>query len=99
MILAGPAPVAAQQAAPRGVLVINSYNLGYEWSDELTRGIRAGLEGHGTPVELSIEFLDARRRDEELFPQMRSLLESRYSPTRTAVIIACLLYTSPSPRD
>ena len=57
------APASAwSQAEPRGVLLINAYNLGYEWTDELTRGIRAGLEGHGTPIDLSVEFLDARRR-------------------------------------
>jgi signal transduction histidine kinase len=89
MALAVTVPAWAQtEPPPRGVLLINSYNLGYEWSDELTRGIRAGLEGQGTRVELSVEFLDARRRGEELFPQMRTLLESRYSASRIAVIIA-----------
>ena len=85
--LAAPAP-AWSQAEPRGVLLINAYNLGYEWTDELTRGIRAGLEGYGTPIDLSVEFLDARRRGEELFPQMHALLAARYSPEKTAVIIA-----------
>ena len=42
----------------------------------------------GCPIELSVEFLDARRRGEELFPQMRSLLESRYSAERIAVVVA-----------
>jgi signal transduction histidine kinase/CheY-like chemotaxis protein len=94
MMLAGPAlawsqpPQAPRAPQPRGVLLIHSYNLGYVWTDELTRGIRAGLEGHGTPIELTVEFLDARRRGEELFPQMRSLLESRYSADRIAVIVA-----------
>jgi hypothetical protein len=64
--LAAPAP-ASPQAPPPGVLLINSYNRGYEWTDELTRGIRAGLEGHGTLVDLSVEFLDARRRGETLY--------------------------------
>ena len=82
--LAAPAR-AWPQALPRGVLLINSYNLGYEWTDELTRGVRAGLDGHGTPIDLSVEFLDARRRGEELFPQMRALLAARYSPEKTSV--------------
>jgi signal transduction histidine kinase/ActR/RegA family two-component response regulator len=88
--LAAPAPAGAQAGprVPRGVLLIHSYNIGYEWSDELTHGIRAGLEGHSTPIDLSVEFLDARRRGEELFPQMRTLLQERYSPAKTAVIIA-----------
>jgi signal transduction histidine kinase/ActR/RegA family two-component response regulator len=85
--LAAPAP-AWSQLEPRGVLLINSYNVGYEWTDELTRGVRAGLESHGVPIDLSVEFLDARRRGEELFPQMHALLAARYSPAKTAVIIA-----------
>ncbi|MEO5822806.1 MAG: ATP-binding protein [Vicinamibacteraceae bacterium] len=85
--LAAPAPAGAQPVEPRGVLLINSYNLGYEWTDELTRGVRAGLEGRGTPIDLSVEFLDARRRGEEVFPQMRALLAARYSAAKTAVII------------
>ena len=85
--LGAPAPARAQ-SEPRGVLLINAYNLGYEWTDELTRGVRAGLEGHGTPIDLSVEFLDARRRGEELFPQMRAFLQARYTPENTAVIIA-----------
>ena len=88
--LAAPVPAGAQAAArvPRGVLLIHSYHIGYDWSDELTHGIRAGLEGQSTPIDLSVEFLDARRRGEELFPQMRTLLQERYSPAKTAVIIA-----------
>jgi signal transduction histidine kinase/CheY-like chemotaxis protein len=83
-----PAPAHAQSSEPRGVLLINSYNLGYEWTDELTRGLRTGLESDGSPIEVSVEFLDARRRGEELFPQMRALLAARYSPAKTAVIVA-----------
>ena len=85
--LAAPAP-AWPQAPPRGVLLIHSYNLGYGWTDELTRGIRAGLEGQTTPNDLSVEFLDARRRGEELYPQMRALMTSKYSAAKIAVIIA-----------
>jgi signal transduction histidine kinase/CheY-like chemotaxis protein len=95
MTLAGTAPAwsqAPRQATsptqPRTVLVINAYNLGYEWTDELTRGVRAGLEGYGGGIDLSVEFLDARRRGEDLFPQMRALLEARYTPSRVAVIVA-----------
>jgi signal transduction histidine kinase/ActR/RegA family two-component response regulator len=89
--LAEAAPARAQTPAPpapRGVLLIHSYNVGYEWTDELTRGVRAGLEGHGVPIDLSVEFLDARRRGEELFPQMRTLIEERYSEKKPAVIVA-----------
>jgi two-component system cell cycle sensor histidine kinase/response regulator CckA len=68
--------------------MLNSYNLGYEWTEELMRGVRAGLETHATQVDLSIEFLDTRRRGDQLFPETRALIEARYSPARTAVVIA-----------
>jgi signal transduction histidine kinase/CheY-like chemotaxis protein len=82
------APARAQDLAPRGVLLLNSYNLGYVWTDELTRGLRTGLEGDNPPVEVSVEFLDARRRGDELFPQMRALLSARYPPGKVAAIVA-----------
>jgi signal transduction histidine kinase/ActR/RegA family two-component response regulator len=83
----GPAPTRAQ-VEPRRVLLINSYNVGYDWTDELSRGVRAGLEGHSPAADLSVEFLDARRRGEEMFAEMRELIASRYSEADTAAIIA-----------
>jgi signal transduction histidine kinase/ActR/RegA family two-component response regulator len=87
MALGGPAPAFAQGDA-RGVLMLNSYNLGYTWSDELTRGVRVGLEASSRPIELSVEFLDARRSGEDRYPQMRALLNERYTPANTRLIIA-----------
>ena len=87
MAVGGSAPAFAQGDA-RGVLMLNSYNLGYTWSDELTRGVRVGLEASSLPIELSVEFLDARRRGEERYPQMRALLNERYTPANTRLIIA-----------
>ena len=51
--LTAPAPARAQPVEPHGVLLINSYNLGYEWTDELTRGLRTGLESNSPPIEVS----------------------------------------------
>jgi hypothetical protein len=73
---------------PRGVLMINAYNLGYEWTDELIRGLRAGLDAHGAPIDLSVEFLDTRRRGEALFSQARTLIEANYSQENVRVIVA-----------
>jgi len=87
MILVAAVPSRAQ-GEPRGVLMINSYNVGYEWTDELTRGVRSGLLRQGLSLDISVEFLDARRRGEELFPQMRALVEARYRADRIAVIVA-----------
>jgi two-component system cell cycle sensor histidine kinase/response regulator CckA len=87
MAVSGPAPAFAQSDA-RGVLMLNSYNLGYTWSDELTRGVRVGLEASSLPIDLSVEFLDARRRGEERYPQMRALLDERYTPANTRLVIA-----------
>ena len=87
LTVAIPVPGRAQQT-PRGVLMLNGYNLGYEWTDELIRGVRAGLELNAPTAELSFEFLDARRRGDELYAQTRAAIEARYSPARTAAIIA-----------
>jgi hypothetical protein len=51
MALGGSAPAFAPGDA-RGVLLLNSYNVGYAWSDELTRGVRVGLEASGLPIDL-----------------------------------------------
>jgi signal transduction histidine kinase len=60
-------PAAGQTVEPvpslrtRHVLLINSYQPGYQWSDDLVRGVREVMENQPFPVELWIEYLDSRR--------------------------------------
>ncbi|MBS0352745.1 MAG: PAS domain-containing protein [Proteobacteria bacterium] len=46
---------------PPHVLYLNSYHPGYTWSDAIEKGIREGLADDTRQVELSVEYLDARR--------------------------------------
>lgn len=46
---------------PPHVLYLNAYHPGYSWSDAIEEGIRKGLSGDTRQVELSVEYLDARR--------------------------------------
>lgn len=44
------------------ILILNSYHSGYEWTDELNRGLRSILEAQDFEAEIWVEFLDTRRR-------------------------------------
>ncbi|MBS0347859.1 MAG: PAS domain-containing protein [Proteobacteria bacterium] len=46
---------------PPHVLYLNSYHPGYAWSDAIEEGIRKELSDDTRQVELSVEYLDARR--------------------------------------
>lgn len=60
--LAYPARTAAQfSVIPFHILYINSYNSGYTWSDEIEKGLRETLQASGLAIDLSVEYLDARR--------------------------------------
>jgi len=45
----------------KNILVLNSYHVGYKWSDDITLAIRSKLAESGVDSELYIEFLDAKR--------------------------------------
>jgi signal transduction histidine kinase/CheY-like chemotaxis protein len=51
---------AVSLAAPKNILILHSYRVGYDWTDELSRGLRTGFEDAGD-YTLWFEFLDARR--------------------------------------
>ena len=52
----------------KNILVLNSYHVGYKWSDDITLAIRSKLAESGVDSELYIEFLDAKR-----FPDVSDL--------------------------
>ncbi len=57
-------PALAAQARKRHVLYINSYQNGYIWSDTILEGIREALTGSGLPIDLQVEYLDAKKHPE-----------------------------------
>ncbi len=77
-------PVAAQTAteAPRkNVLVLNSYHQGLSWTDHLVQGIKSVLDTETQPVELYLEYMDAKRvvPDAAYFERLYELYRQKYA--------------------
>ncbi len=51
----------AQPTAKKNVLILNSYRVGYEWTDDQVRGIQAALKDEPYETELWVEYMDAVR--------------------------------------
>ena len=43
------------------VLILNSYNRGYQWTDNIMRGIDEVLNTKGSQIEVSTEYMDTKR--------------------------------------
>ena len=54
-------PSLGREAPPRQLLVLHSYNQGYKWTDEITRGIEAALRGRAQAVKVHYEYMDTKR--------------------------------------
>ena len=73
---------------PRRVLVVSSYHAGFEWSDEILSAIRRDLVASGLPVELSVEYLDAKRGSlEAIEPLVVELMAAKYGHSRFDAMI------------
>ena len=71
------------------ILVLNSYNQGYDWSEDEMEGVRAGLAKAFPRVELYIEHLDTKKFHTKIhFPPLADLLEAKYTGLKLDVIIA-----------
>ncbi|MFH0879372.1 MAG: ABC transporter substrate binding protein, partial [Lentisphaerota bacterium] len=76
------------QTNTKHILILNSYNPGYKWSDNILEGIRSVLDRE-TNTEIYIEYMDTKRHDApEYYTLLQNLYEVRYSDTRFEVIIA-----------
>ena len=83
--------VAGGHAAPSvpQILVLNSYNNGYDWSDAEMQGLRSTLSQGFARVDLLVEHLDTKRfHDKKHFPQLATLFASKYRDQRFDVVIA-----------
>ena len=70
------------------VLLLSSYHNGLTWADDETAGIRDVLEKSGLPVELHVEYMDAKRLiDDTQLVNLRKLLEYKYRNTRFSSIL------------
>ena len=80
----------SDQGNHRHVLVLNSYHVGYEWADGITKGIREQFDESGETVDLYIEFMDTKRHsDDDHFSRLRELYKYKFSDRDFDVIISC----------
>jgi PAS domain S-box-containing protein len=77
------------QAVRKNVLYLNSYQNGYQWSDEILQGIREGLAGSDYNVDLQIEYMDSKKyTDPDLREMLHAYYKHKYRHTRFDVILA-----------
>ena len=46
---------------PKNVLVLNSYHKGFDWSDDVVRGIEETISNSPHPIDLWVEYMDTKR--------------------------------------
>ena len=81
-------PLHAAAVVPR-VLVLNSYNMSYDWSENEMKGVRAGFAKAFQRSELFVEYLDTKNfPTKKHFPRLADLLETKYAHHPLDVIIA-----------
>jgi len=72
----------------REVLILNSYHLGYSWSDNEMRGIVEGLMKADARIQPRIDFLDCKHHPKmEHFDRLRDLFLQKYGDKNFPVVI------------
>jgi signal transduction histidine kinase/CheY-like chemotaxis protein len=78
-----------EPASTRHVLFLNSYQPGYQWSDDEVDGVRSVMDNQPYPVELWVEYMDSRRfgarADEDRF---ENYVRDKYRGHRFDLIIS-----------
>jgi PAS domain S-box-containing protein len=72
----------------RDVLILHSYHFGLKWTDDIQTGIHETLTRDGMPVDMQMEYLDAKRYGGEAFYQKTaSLLEMKLANRKYDVVL------------
>jgi PAS domain S-box-containing protein len=82
MILSSFYMVSAADAAGKKILVLHSYHQGYEWGDEINRGIKNSFKGNDN-LDVYVENIDfLRNSSAENLKAFEDLLRLRYSENK-----------------
>lgn len=72
------------------VMVLHSYHPGFPWTDSVQQGIMHALEQSLSPIEVKVEYLDAKRHTgRDLFALFEQLFARKYSRCQPDLIISC----------
>ena len=89
LILLAALPTQAEKPAFNNqVLIIHSYHSGLNWTDSIMNGIRDTFAHSGLDIQMSAEYLDARRYpDSEYAVKIRELLISKLKGTTPDLVM------------
>ncbi|MEI6704708.1 MAG: ABC transporter substrate binding protein, partial [Deltaproteobacteria bacterium] len=73
------------------VFVLNSFNRGYTWTDNMLRGIDDAFAKSGIKVETYVTFMDMKRvpPTPQYFSQLKELIREGYRGVRFDAVLAC----------
>ena len=75
-------------ANKKKILILHSYHQGFEWSDNITSGIKSIFEKSNVEVEFSIEYLDTKKKNDSVYlSNLAYFLKSKYNTTLFDIII------------
>lgn len=79
----------AQTSVQKQVLIINSYNRGFKYSDDITLGIQVTLNKSAQTPNIMIEYMDTKRYyGQDYFKELYNLYNFKYGNKKFDVIIA-----------
>ncbi|MEN6321756.1 MAG: PAS domain S-box protein [Syntrophaceae bacterium] len=89
LLLLMAVPAEAESPAQKNqVLIINSYHSDLSWTDSIMNGIRDAFARSGLDIQMSAEYLDARRYpDPEKTKKIQELLISKVEATRPDLVM------------
>ncbi|WP_298273251.1 ATP-binding protein [Geobacter sp.] len=89
LLLLSAAPSFGEVRRLPSVLVLNSYDVGYDWSDRETDGVRATFEASFSGEDFFIEHLDTKKFPEKAhFSRQAELIAEKYRRIPLDVVIA-----------
>lgn len=79
----------SSQARAQNILFLNSYHVGYKWSDEIYQGFLETLQPVTNKVALHVEYLDMKRNfSEERYQKLAESFSSKYANINIDLLIA-----------
>jgi PAS domain S-box-containing protein len=86
LVISAPA---AGERKKKKIFFLNSYHNGYTWSDDIVEGVRQVLFAGPYPIELQIEYMDAKRYPPKVMgPQLFDLYSRKYAGEEFDAVIA-----------
>jgi len=76
----------AEEKEAKNVLVVNSYHPGYEWSDDIVKGIQSVFGDNN--FNIFVEYLDSKRYSDDIYYKyLEEIIRYKYSDAKIDAII------------